>query len=218
LILSASKVLKYSSKILSVIEENESLEFTLFCLLPPELQQMVWKRAVYVSQIVGVKRRMKREGLNGFFPAGPPPALLLVNKPSRIEALKVYLPLTNDLARPTAPILTDALVDTIWIIGQFYRNGLGRECQDIYVDFVSLSDSCLTSMPRVAVPCSFWKEFRSDRMILHALRLLNGLNNQEAILVVGNEKQARRHDTIFCSPPGKPVKLDGAEDPREEWA
>jgi hypothetical protein len=210
--------LKHSSKILSVIEENEGLEFTLFCLLPPELQQMVWKRAVYVPRIVGVKRRVKREGRNGFFPAGPLPPLLLVNKASRTEALKVYLPLTNDLARPTAPILTNASVDTIWIIGRTYRSGLGRECLAIYADFKSLASSCLTSMPRVAVPCPFWKEFRYDYMILDAWRSLNGLKNQEVIFVVGNEKHARRYDTIFCNPPGKPVKLDVEENPCEKWA
>jgi hypothetical protein len=212
------QTLEHSSRILSVIEANERLEFTLFCRLPAELQQIVWNRAVYVPRIVGVKRRMKREGRNRFFPAGPPPPLLLVNKASRAEALKVYLPLTNDLARPTSPILTNASVDTIWVIGRSYRSGLGRECQDIYADFESLSGSCLTSMPRVAVPCPFWKEFRYDYMILDALRSLNGLKNQEVIFVVGNEKHARRHDTIFCNPPGKLVNLDAAEDCRENWA
>jgi hypothetical protein len=166
--------LKHSSKILSVIEQNEGLEFTLFCRLPPELQQMVWKRAVYVPRIVGVKRRMKREGRNGFFRAGPPPPLLLVNKASRIEALKVYLPLTNDLVRPTAPILTNASVDTVWIIGRTYRNeyrnGLGLEYkEDIWEDFTVLSGSCLSSMPRAAVPCPFWKVFNADYRILAAL-------------------------------------------------
>jgi hypothetical protein len=210
--------LKHSSRILSVIEENEGLKFTLFCLLPPELQRMVWKKAVYVPRIVGVKRRMKREGRNSFFLAGPSPPLLLVNKASRIEALKVYLPLTNDLARPTAPILTNASVDTIWIIVRSYRSGLGRECQDIYDDFESLAGSCLTSMPRVAVPCSFWKEFRYDHMIFDALKRLHGLKNQEVIFVVGNEKYARRHSTIFCNPPGKPVELDAEEHSWEKWA
>jgi hypothetical protein len=64
---------------------------------------------------VGIKRTRYEIG-RCFSPAEPPPPLLLVNKASRAEPLRVYEPLTLYLRGQTAPILINPIIDTVWLL------------------------------------------------------------------------------------------------------
>jgi hypothetical protein len=193
---------------LTAIEHFIGLEFTLFSRLPPELKTMIWKFAPYVPRIVAIKREGENSLDNDppilFFPMSPPSPLLLTSKESRAEALKVLRPLTKHLYRPKAPILTNPLVDTVWILG---GNVSGLQCyEDIADALMSLHLTPSQSLPRLAVPYQFWKavEDSEESTTVDFLRTFQDDGTVSLILVVGDEKLSKCQNVRFRDPLEEP--------------
>jgi hypothetical protein len=195
---------------LTHIEHLIGLEFTLFPKLPTEIKSMIWKLAVYVPRIVTIKtNRNYHSSNNAFFTTSPPSPLLLATRESRAEVLKVLRPLTKFPLHPKQPIVTNPLVDTLWILSGNVRDS--ESYDHINEALQRLGRPGTAPIPRLALPYRFWKEVEDMLKTLDFLDTFKTLGTRELILVVGDETLSRRQDVIFQEPEEEPGRHSDAK-------